>query len=94
MVFKIKNTLRDKGFDLCAWASTSSYNQIISKDGLNSDFSELPEDKLVIAAGHNKNIWDKLEKYQEKANDKSDKQSVFDAYITKVAEELAAEQSN
>jgi len=54
--------LTQNKFDLCAWGSTTSYNQAISKEGFveQGKLKPLPEDCLVIIAGNSRSIWETI----------------------------------
>jgi len=76
--------LQAAGFELSAWGSSSLYNLLIEAQGLGGRRARLPDDKLVIAAGNNKRIWDEIMEFRKNG----DSGNPFDDYSEEMAEKI------
>lgn len=77
--------LKEAGYELMAWGPTSLYNQLIQRQGLNEELSPLPDDKLLIVAGNNKSIWNKINEFQQRSRS----QNPFDDYSRETSSRIS-----
>jgi hypothetical protein len=65
-VAKVKGLLDEKSYDLMSWGTTSSYNEMIERQGVN--LPKLPQDRLIVIAGNTAKIWPLIKKMMAEGN--------------------------